>query len=70
MAAIRNIFMLTTLLGLGFLLGFFPVISSNSVQQYLFVLINGGAGESLNYSKLTERNVDRLFYSHFSLVQQ
>ena len=46
MHAIRNVFILTSLLGLGFLLGFFPVTSSGEAQQYIFVLVNASAGKA------------------------
>ena len=44
LAALRNTLILSFLLGLGFILGFFPAKISGSPQQYLFVFLNTSSG--------------------------
>ena len=44
LAALRNTLILSILLGLGFVIGFFPSASAQSPQQYLFVLLNTSSG--------------------------
>ena len=71
LAAVRNTFMLSTLLGLGFLLGFFPVVSANDIQQYLFVLVNAGAGKARYTIWICNFNVhSRMLYPDLSLGDQ
>ena len=38
-------FILTTLLGLGFMLGFLPMTSEVRIQEYAFVIINASSGK-------------------------
>ena len=51
----RNTLILTSVLGLGFLLGLLP---ANTIQQYVFIIINGLAGVFILFSTvLLNKNI-------------
>ena len=55
LAAMRNTLILTSVLGLGFLLGLLP---ANMIQQYVFIIINGLAGVFILFSTvLLNKNI-------------